>query len=72
MLNVNGYLLAVSLFFVVSMCLGQPSVRPGDGYPGRLAPYPTTLDQRKKMAWFRMSAGWFHRNPLPNRRARRC
>ncbi len=42
-----------------------PSVRSGDGYPGRLAPYSATLELRKKMARFRMSAGWFHRNPLP-------
>ena len=66
MLNVNEYLLVVSLFFfVVPMCLGQPRVKVGDGYPGRLAPYPATLELRKKMARFRMSAGWFHRNPLP-------
>ena len=41
------------------------NARPGDGYPGRLAPYPSTLELRKKMARFRLSAGWFHRNPLP-------
>ncbi len=66
MSTVNGYTLIVFLsFFVAPLCQGLPRVRPGDGYPGRLAPYSATLELRKKMARFRMSAGWFHRNPLP-------
>ena len=55
----------IGTLFLSSTYGAIPSVRPGDGYPGRLAPYPTTLELRKKMARFRMSAGWFHRNPLP-------
>ena len=40
------------------------SVRPGYGFPGRLAAYDVTPQLKKHLDRFNLSAGWFYREPI--------
>lgn len=42
------------------------NVAPGNGYPGRIDPYPASAELSARMKQFGMGAGWFRRDELPD------
>ena len=44
----------------------KDSVGLGDGYPGRLEPYPITPELKRRLDQFNLTAGWFRRDSIPD------
>ena len=46
------------------LAAARDSIRPGHGFPGRLAAYPVTPQLKGRLERFNLTAGWFYRDPV--------